>query len=129
MSQELLEHIEGGIATLTLNRPESRNAMTRAMLIELERSLARLAADRSVRLVVLTGAGGVIEFSIPLPRRLKGLESTLWVLLDVLVELVGAARQRERDEFVHGDFLGDDRRVGVEVRRRRGVLWKDEHVP
>jgi len=57
MSQELLEHIEGGIATLTLNRPESRNAMTRPMLIDLERSLARLAADRSVRLVVLTGAG------------------------------------------------------------------------
>ena len=57
MSQELLEHIEGGIATLTINRPEARNAMTRSMLINLERSLARLAADRSVRLVVLTGAG------------------------------------------------------------------------
>ena len=57
MSQELLEHIEGGIATLTMNRPEARNAMTRPMLIDLERSLARLAADRSVRLVVLTGAG------------------------------------------------------------------------
>ena len=57
MSQELLEHIEGGIATLTMNRPEARNAMTRPMLIDVERSLARLAADRSVRLVVLTGAG------------------------------------------------------------------------
>ncbi|NBO20113.1 MAG: hypothetical protein EBV03_13015, partial [Proteobacteria bacterium] len=57
MSHELLEHLEGGIATLTLNRPEARNAMTRPMLIALERSLARLAADRSVRLVVLTGAG------------------------------------------------------------------------
>ena len=61
MSQELLEHIEGGIATLTINRPEARNAMTRSMLINLERSLARLAADRSVRLVVLTGAGDVLE--------------------------------------------------------------------
>jgi enoyl-CoA hydratase/carnithine racemase len=57
MSQDLLEHIEGGIATLTMNRPEARNAMTRSMLIDLERSLARLAADRSVRLVVLTGTG------------------------------------------------------------------------
>jgi enoyl-CoA hydratase/carnithine racemase len=57
MSQDLLEHIEGGIATLTMNRPEARNAMTRPMLIDLERSLARLAADRSVRLVVLTGTG------------------------------------------------------------------------
>ena len=57
MSQELLEHIEGGIATLTMNRPEARNAMTRDMLVDLERSLSRLAADRSVRLVVLTGTG------------------------------------------------------------------------
>ena len=57
MSQDLLEHIEGGIATLTMNRPEARNAMTRSMLIDLEHSLARLATDRSVRLVVLTGAG------------------------------------------------------------------------
>ena len=57
MSQDLLEHIEDGIATLTMNRPEARNAMTRPMLIDLERSLARLAADRSVRLVVLTGTG------------------------------------------------------------------------
>ena len=57
MSQDLLERIEGGIATLTMNRPEARNAMTRPMLIDLERSLARLAADRSVRLVVLTGTG------------------------------------------------------------------------
>jgi 2-(1,2-epoxy-1,2-dihydrophenyl)acetyl-CoA isomerase len=57
MSQDLLEHIEGGIATLTMNRPQARNAMTRLMLIDLERSLARLAADRSVRLVVLTGTG------------------------------------------------------------------------
>ena len=39
MSHELLEHIEGGIATLTLNRPEARNAMTRPMLIELERNV------------------------------------------------------------------------------------------
>ena len=57
MSQDLLEHIEDGIATLTMNRPEARNAMTRDMLVDLERSLSRLAADRSVRLVVLTGTG------------------------------------------------------------------------
>lgn len=57
MTQELLERIEGGIATLTINRPEARNAMTRPMLIALERSLARLAGDPAVRLVVLTGTG------------------------------------------------------------------------
>jgi enoyl-CoA hydratase/carnithine racemase len=31
MSQDLLEHIEDGIATLTMNRPEARNALSAEM--------------------------------------------------------------------------------------------------
>lgn len=58
MSDVLLEKIEGGIATLTMNRPEARNAFTREMMDGLSEKLARLAKDNSVRAVVLTGAGG-----------------------------------------------------------------------
>ncbi len=57
MTQELLETIEGGIATLTMNRPEARNALTREMMYALAEALPRLAADAAVRAVVLTGAG------------------------------------------------------------------------
>jgi len=57
MTQDLLESVEGGIATLTMNRPESRNALSRALMTGLVESLARLATDSSVRVVVLTGAG------------------------------------------------------------------------
>jgi 2-(1,2-epoxy-1,2-dihydrophenyl)acetyl-CoA isomerase len=57
MNPELLEVVQGGIATLTLNRPEARNALTRGMLAALNEALPRLAADPGVRLVVLTGAG------------------------------------------------------------------------
>ncbi len=57
MTQDLLESVEGGIATLTMNRPDSRNALSRAMMNGLAESLARLAIDPKVRLVVLTGAG------------------------------------------------------------------------
>ena len=57
MSQDLLESIDGGIATLTMNRPEARNALTREMLAALAEALPRLASDPAVRLVVLTGAG------------------------------------------------------------------------
>jgi 2-(1,2-epoxy-1,2-dihydrophenyl)acetyl-CoA isomerase len=46
-----------GIVTLTLNRPESLNAMNEAMMGELERILIELEADTAVRAVVLTGAG------------------------------------------------------------------------
>ncbi|WP_372501985.1 enoyl-CoA hydratase-related protein [Tistrella mobilis] len=55
---ELLERIENGVAWLTLNRPERRNAMSRPMLAALVSALTRLAADDEVRVVVLTGAGG-----------------------------------------------------------------------
>ena len=57
MTQDLLETIDGGIATLTMNRPDSRNALSRAMMTGLADALQRLALDRSVRVVVLTGAG------------------------------------------------------------------------
>lgn len=58
MTQELLETKQNGIATLTMNRPEARNALTRGMMAGLAEALPRLAADPTVRLVVLTGAGG-----------------------------------------------------------------------
>jgi len=46
-----------GIVTLTLNRPETLNAMNEAMMGEIERILIELVADPAVRAVVLTGAG------------------------------------------------------------------------
>ena len=58
MTTELEESISNGIATLSLNRPASRNALTRDMLKQMAQILPRLAQDPSVRLVVLTGKGG-----------------------------------------------------------------------
>jgi 2-(1,2-epoxy-1,2-dihydrophenyl)acetyl-CoA isomerase len=50
------EH-EGGVATVTLDRPDALNALTRASRRALLRDLRALADDASVRCVVLTGAG------------------------------------------------------------------------
>ncbi len=58
MSSELLETFHDGIATLTINRPQSRNSMTTEVMQGLSEAIPRLANDPSVRLVVLTGAGG-----------------------------------------------------------------------
>ena len=46
-----------GVATLTLNRPEKRNAISDAMRTELIHALEAVAQDRAVRALVLTGAG------------------------------------------------------------------------
>ena len=58
MTDHLVETHRDGITTLTLNRPESRNALSPQMIAALTEALPRLAADRSVRVVVITGAGG-----------------------------------------------------------------------
>lgn len=57
MNQHLIETIENGIATLTMNRPDARNALSPDMMNGLLGALSRLAADPAVRVVVLTGTG------------------------------------------------------------------------
>ena len=48
---------DGTIATVTLNRPEAMNALSRALRHDLAAALVELDADESVRAIVLTGAG------------------------------------------------------------------------
>jgi 2-(1,2-epoxy-1,2-dihydrophenyl)acetyl-CoA isomerase len=57
-SDHLLAHEEDGIAFLTLNRPEARNAMSGDMNAALARALDYAERESSVRCVVVTGAGG-----------------------------------------------------------------------
>lgn len=48
---------DGQVATLTLNRPEKRNAISTPMIDDLFAALGAAEADKSVRVVILTGAG------------------------------------------------------------------------
>jgi enoyl-CoA hydratase/carnithine racemase len=57
MTDELLIARDGGVATITLNRPERMNAITPTMLDALSRALVEADEDREVRVIVLTGAG------------------------------------------------------------------------
>jgi enoyl-CoA hydratase/carnithine racemase len=53
----LLYAVEHGVARITLNRPERRNALSWALVDDLRAALARAKADPEVRVCVLTGAG------------------------------------------------------------------------
>jgi enoyl-CoA hydratase/carnithine racemase len=54
---EVLRQDEGGIATLTLNRPAARNALSLALIDALRASVDAIAADRKVRAVVVAANG------------------------------------------------------------------------
>src|SRR4029077_4999253 len=57
-ADELIVERRGGIAWITFNRPQARNALTWNMYSRLEAACHEINADRTVRAVVLTGAGG-----------------------------------------------------------------------
>ena len=56
-TQDLLAELDEGVLTLTLNRPDARNAMSRAMTEALAAQLASAELDPEVGCIVLTGAG------------------------------------------------------------------------
>ncbi|MHA4853656.1 MULTISPECIES: enoyl-CoA hydratase/isomerase family protein [unclassified Rhodococcus (in: high G+C Gram-positive bacteria)] len=55
--QEIYWTFDEGVGTITLNRPDARNAFTFAMIREWERLIRHAGDDDDVRVVVLTGAG------------------------------------------------------------------------
>lgn len=57
-TDHLIATVQDHVATVTLNRPEKRNAMSREMVAALGEVLPRLEDDDDVRVLVITGAGG-----------------------------------------------------------------------
>ena len=56
-TNDLLSELDGGVLTLTLNRPDARNAMSGPMFEALARQLAWAELEASVKCIVITGAG------------------------------------------------------------------------
>jgi enoyl-CoA hydratase len=57
-SQDLLFEVRDGVAVITFNRPQARNALTFAMYDRLAETCRSLPRDRAIQAVVLRGAGG-----------------------------------------------------------------------
>jgi len=70
--QHLLEDLRDGVLTLTMNRPEARNALSLEMSEQLTLALRRAALDREVRAIVLTGAGGAFCAGGPVIAAVEG---------------------------------------------------------
>ena len=58
MTDEAIYEVSGGIARLTFNRPQARNALTFAMYDRLKEVCEGMPSDASVKALILAGAGG-----------------------------------------------------------------------
>src|SRR5215468_4951215 len=56
-AEDLLYSVEDGIARLTFNRPQARNALTFAMYEQMASICETINGDRSIKAMILTGAG------------------------------------------------------------------------
>lgn len=56
-SQPILQSLESGVLTITLNRPEALNSLNRALMEQFREVLATASADEAVRALIITGAG------------------------------------------------------------------------
>ncbi|NDH91494.1 MAG: HD domain-containing protein, partial [Actinobacteria bacterium] len=63
---------DGGVATVTINRPQRKNAVTGEMWGQLAETFRALSADTTVRCVVITGAGGEFCSGADLSARTAG---------------------------------------------------------
>ncbi|QII07350.1 enoyl-CoA hydratase [Rhodococcoides fascians A25f] len=68
----LLVTRDGQVEIFTLNRPDRRNAINRAMRKAIKKQLWRADADDEVRVVVITGAGSSFSSGVDLPEALAG---------------------------------------------------------
>ena len=55
--QKIIYAVAAGVARITLNRPDKRNALDADIVAEIRRALAEAAGDKEARVVLLTGAG------------------------------------------------------------------------
>ena len=57
----LLRDVENGICTLTLNRPNKRNALSSELLGELQSAFNKIASDKSIKVIILAANGPIFS--------------------------------------------------------------------
>jgi enoyl-CoA hydratase/carnithine racemase len=100
MSEEvLIVERDGAVAIVTMNRPQTRNALNKQLHTELGAMLQKLGDDTSVRVIVLTGAGGAFCAGADLkssfaesPSGFSGIEVVIDQYHAIIRAIVGAPK-------------------------------------
>jgi 2-(1,2-epoxy-1,2-dihydrophenyl)acetyl-CoA isomerase len=86
MTEPLLVQRDGGVVTLTLNRPEALNSFTVPLKVALRDAIAGLADDPDCRAVVLAGAGRAFCAGQDLREHVSVLEAPDGTIVDTVVD-------------------------------------------
>ena len=84
----LVEAVEDGIATVTLNRPEKRNALSLDVMRELIAAFEAIGADRGVKAVILRGLGPAFSAGHDLREMLERSVAEYRLVFDTCVRLM-----------------------------------------
>ena len=118
----VLLNIDGAVATVTLARPEQRNAQTPATWRALAQIGNQVLADDTVRVVVLRGEGK--SFSAGLDRAMFGAGVAGEPGLAVLASMADAALDETIDTFQQAFSWWRDERVVSLTRSVRAFSWR-----
>ena len=91
-----IERDARGVATLTLNRPDKHNAMNARLIADLAVAAGELAADKSVRAVVLTGAGKSFSAGADLNWMRQQIDATAGDRIEEATRLAEMLRELNR---------------------------------
>ncbi len=72
MSDEVLTEVSDGVAVITINRPEARNAVNGAVARGIAQAVEELDASKDTQVLILTGAGGTFSAGMDLKGFLTG---------------------------------------------------------
>lgn len=115
--------VHGSVATVLLDRPDKRNAMSYAMWVALGGACERLGADPSVRVVVVRGAGGHFcagaDIGDLLAERAPGEPGFMDVNMAAEHALAGLARPTVA--VVEGDCIGGGAALAIDCDIRLAV--------
>ncbi|MBE0480857.1 MAG: enoyl-CoA hydratase/isomerase family protein [Dehalococcoidia bacterium] len=97
---------DGPVAVLTLNRPEAGNSFDFRLMVEIDCALKEVAEDRSIRAVILTGAGKYFS---------TGIDLSMFTSPEALAGKEGEAEVKPADD---DDTYGKGTPIGAAIRIR-----------
>ena len=114
---------QGPVATVLLDRPDKRNAMSYAMWAELEHACRRLGGDGDVRVVLLRGAGGHFCAGADIGDLLaeRGPGEPGFMEVNMAAEHALAALPRPTVAVIEGDCIGGGAAMAIDCDLRLAV--------